>query len=273
LPEGPEIRRAADKIAAKLSGEVVETVWFGLPRLEQFAPQLAGRRVVDLETRGKALLIHFEHGLTLYSHNQLYGRWFVLSRESYPKTNRSLRVALHTAEASALLYSASEIAVLDERGLGEHPFLSRIGPDLLSHDLTPQALVAHLRDKRFRNRSLGALYLDQSFIAGIGNYLRSEILYFARVHPKQRPSDLTAAEQRKLAAETLTVGRRAYELGGITNTPRRVARLKKKGFKRRSYRHAVFGRAGKPCYRCRTEVQKVSVASRRLYLCPTCQGI
>ena len=92
MPEGPEIRRAADKIAAKLTGQVVETVWFGLPRLEQFAPQLSGRRVVELETRGKALLIHFEHGLSLYSHNQLYGRWFVRSRESYPKTNRSLAI-------------------------------------------------------------------------------------------------------------------------------------------------------------------------------------
>lgn len=273
MPEGPEVRRAADKIAAKLTGKVVETVWFGLPRLEQFAPQLSGRRVVELETRGKALLIHFEHGLSLYSHNQLYGRWFVRSRESYPKTNRSLRVALHTAEASALLYSASEIAVLDERGLGEHPFLSRIGPDLLSRDLSPQALVARLRGRRFRSRSLGSLYLDQRFVAGIGNYLRSEILYFARVHPKQRPSDLEAAEQRKLASETLAVGARAYKLGGITNTPHRVAQLKKKGFKRRDYRHTVFGRAGKPCHRCGTEVEKLSVASRRLYLCPTCQGV
>jgi len=273
LPEGPEIRRAADKIAAKLRGQVVDTVWFGLPRLEPFAPRLAGRRVAELETRGKALLIHFEHGLSLYSHNQLYGRWFVRSRENYPKTNRSLRVALHTAEASALLYSASEIAVLDERDLGEHPFLSKIGPDLLSRDLSTRALVAQLRASRFRNRALGSLYLDQRFVAGIGNYLRSEILYFARVHPKQRPSDLESAVQRKLAAETLAVGRRAYELGGITNTPRHVARLKKKGLKPRDFRHAVFGRAAKPCYRCGTAIEKLSVASRRLYLCPSCQGV
>ena len=271
MPEGPEIRRAADKISAKLRGQVVEAVWFGLPRLEPFAPLLTGRRVVELETRGKALLIHFEHGLSLYSHNQLYGRWFVRSRESYPKTNRSLRVALHTAKASALLYSASEITVLDERGLAEHPFLNRIGPDLLNRDLSAQALVERLRARPFRNRALGSLYLDQRFVAGIGNYLRSEILYFARVHPRQRPSDLEAAVQRKLAAETLVVGRRAYELGGITNSPHRVAQLKKKGLKRRSYRHAVFGRAGLPCYRCGTEIEKLSVASRRLYFCPTCQ--
>ncbi len=273
MPEGPEVRAAADKLAAKLVDNIVETAWFGLPRLETFAGELSGRRVTSLETRGKAQLIHFEHGLALYSHNQLYGRWFVRARESYPKTNRSLRVALHTKAASALLYSASEIAVLDREGIRTHPFLSRIGPDLLSSELTKQILVARLRDPKFENRAIGGLYLDQAFVAGLGNYLRSEILYFARVHPKQRPSDLTAPQQRKLAAETLAVGQRAYEQRGVTNTPRLVERLKKKGAKRRAYRHAVFARAGLPCYRCGTAIEKTSVSSRRLYFCPACQGV
>ena len=271
MPEGPEIRRAADKLAAKLVDEIVDTVWFGLPRLQPFASKLSGQRVVDLEARGKALLIHFDNELTLYSHNQLYGRWFVRARESYPNTNRSLRVALHTAESSALLYSASDIAVLDERGRREHPFLSRIGPDLLDPQLTKRALVARLRQPQFRNRAVGGLYLDQAFVAGIGNYLRSEILYFARVNPKLKAGELSAAAQRKLASETIAVGRRAYEQGGVTNAAHRVARLKKKGMKRRGYRHAVFARAGKPCYRCGSIIEKTHVASRRLYFCPACQ--
>ena len=272
MPEGPEIRATADRIAAKLLNQIVDSVWFGLPRLEPFARRLAGRRLTALETRGKALLIHFENDLTLYSHNQLYGRWFVRKRESYPKTNRSLRVALHAPRASALLYSASDIAVLDPQELREHPFLSRIGPDLLSPDVTRQVVLARLRDPRFRNRAVGGLYLDQHFVAGIGNYLRSEILHFARLHPKQKPSELTAAEQRRLARETLETGRRAYEQRGVTNPPRLVAQLKKQGLKRRGYRHAVFARAGQPCYRCGTTIEKMSVASRRLYFCPVCQG-
>lgn len=273
MPEGPEIRRAADRIAAKLEGRIVDEVYFGLPRLEPFADELRGARVDALETRGKALLIRFDNGLSLYSHNQLYGRWFVRARDSYPKTNRSLRVALHTDQSSALLYSASDIAVLDAHGVSTHPFLSRIGPDLLDPDLTKQAVVSRLRDERFRNRAVGGLYLDQGFLAGVGNYLRSEILHFARVHPKQKPSSLSSAEQRKLAGVTLDIGTRAYEQKGVTNPPYLVQRLKKKGAKRRGYRHAVFSRAGLPCYRCKTPIEKISVASRRLYFCPACQGI
>lgn len=273
VPEGPEIRRAADKIASKLRGEIVEEVAFGLPRLRRFRTELEGRRVREVETRGKAMLIHFENGLSLYSHNLLYGRWFVRKRDDYPKTGRSLRVALHTEQASALLYSASEIEVLDDRGVDEHPFLSKLGPDLLSSALTKQMLTARLRHRRFSNRAVGSLYLDQSFLAGLGNYLRSEILHFARVHPKQKPAELSSTEQRRLAEETLAVGKRAYEHAGVTNPPHRVRALKKKGAKRRAYRHAVYGRAGAPCYRCKTSVERIEVNSRRLFYCPACQGV
>ncbi|HBO12226.1 MAG TPA: endonuclease VIII, partial [Halieaceae bacterium] len=96
------------------------------------------------ETRGKALLTHFEHGWSLYSHNQLYGVWRVQRRGRLPKTNRSLRVALHTASHSALLYSASDISVWRTEELAAHPFLARIGPDILSPALSWRVIAARL---------------------------------------------------------------------------------------------------------------------------------
>ena len=74
MPEGPEIRRAADKVAAVLVGKTVDKVSFGLPELRQFERRLSGRVVTAIDTRGKAMLTRFENGLTIYSHNQLYGR-------------------------------------------------------------------------------------------------------------------------------------------------------------------------------------------------------
>ena len=115
------------------------------------------------------MLTRFDNGLTLYSHNQLYGRWYVRPRGQLPNTRRSLRVALHTADHSALLYSASDIAVLDEAGLAAHPFLARVGPDLLDPALGWRDLAARLDEPRFRGRALGGLYLDQAHLpAGEG---------------------------------------------------------------------------------------------------------
>ncbi len=271
MPEGPEIRREADRIAAVLAGRRLASVHFGLPRLKRFGPTLTGCTVTAIETRGKALLTHFDNGLSLYSHNQLYGRWYVRQRDDLPRTNRSLRVALHTEDHSALLYSASEIEVLDADALGSHPFLRRIGPDLLGPDLTGRAVAARLRSPTFRRRAVVGLYLDQGFIAGVGNYLRSEILFHARIHPRARPAELGNADIGRLARSTLTIGNRAYRTGGITNPPSRVAALKRRGLRRAAHRFAVFARQGELCYRCGEVIERVAASSRRLYWCPGCQ--
>jgi endonuclease-8 len=272
MPEGPEIRLAADRLARVLVGRELQRVEFGLPRLQPFVPALEGRRVVDLHPRGKALLTRFDNGLTLYSHNQLYGRWMVRRRDRLPQTGRSLRVALHTASHSVLLYSASDIEVLDDDGLAVHPFLSRLGPDVLDETLAWRDLAARLQNERFAGRSLAALYLDQRFLAGVGNYLRSEILFEARLWPWARPAQLGRGEIGRLARASLAVSRQSYRTAGITNKATRVSRLRRAGLRRESYRFQVFGRQGEPCYLCGTAIRREQVGARRLYFCPACQA-
>ena len=272
MPEGPEIRREADRLAVVLTGRRLEAVSFGLPRLQRYARTLTGCRVDAVDTRGKALLTRFDNGLTLYSHNQLYGRWYVRPRDDYPRTGRSLRVALHTREHSALLYSASEIAVLDDAALAFHPFLARLGPDLLSEGLTGRDVAERLRRPAFRRRALQSLYLDQGFIAGVGNYLRSEILFHAGVPPGARPLDLSPRDVGRLGRSTVEIGARAYRTGGLTNPPGRIAALRRQGLRRGAYRFAVFAREGERCYRCGSAIRRTTAASRRLYWCPSCQS-
>ncbi len=271
MPEGPEIRRAADEIAAVLEGNIVEQATFSPPRLRHYGKRLSGQRVTALETRGKALLTHFDNGWSIYSHNQLYGVWKLAPRGKLPDTKRSLRIALHTADSSALLYSASDISVWPREELEQHPFLKRIGPDILSPALSWQAIASRLDDDRYRRRSLAALYLDQDFIAGIGNYLRAEILFDAKLHPDLRPVDLSRGERSRLARSTLKISLRSYRTAGITNPARLAAALKRKGLNWEQTRFAVFGRDGLPCYSCSNDVTRWESQSRRIYVCPGCQ--
>jgi endonuclease-8 len=271
MPEGPEIRIAADRVADAVVGKRVHRVYFAFDRLKCHERRLEGRRVQAIETRGKAMLIRFAGGPTIYSHNQLYGRWFVRRAGEFPSTRRSLRLALHNHEHSALLYSASQIEVLDEAELATHPFLAKIGPDVLHPRLQPHAIARRLQEKRFCNRQLGALLLDQTFLAGIGNYLRSEILFVARLHPVARPRDLSAEQRRDLARAIRSIARRAYRKRGVTTDARHVAAQRRAGARRRHYRHYVFARAGQPCHDCGKRVVKLAVGGRRCYVCPSCQ--
>ena len=190
MPEGPEIRRVATRIHKVLAGREAQKVVFTQPGVAGFGPKLSGQRVEWVSSRGKALLTRFDEGLTIYSHNQLYGRWYITRRDKPPRTNRTLRLGIYTETHSALLYSASEIEVHTPESLLQQKYLARLGPDALDDRVVWQDVLRQLQDRRFSGRSLASLYLDQSFVAGIGNYLRTEILFNARVSPFDRPKDL-----------------------------------------------------------------------------------
>lgn len=105
-----------------VKGKPLTDVWFAFEQLKPYQSQLIGQRITQLETRGKALLTHFSNGLTLYSHNQLYGVWRVVDTGNIPETTRVLRVRLQTADKTILLYSASDIEILTPEPAHYPPF-------------------------------------------------------------------------------------------------------------------------------------------------------
>lgn len=208
MPEGPEIRRAADNLEAAIKGKPLTDVWFAFPQLKSYQSRLIGQHVTHVETRGKALLTHFSNDLTLYSHNQLYGVWHVVDTGEEPQTTRVLRVKLQTADKTILLYSASDIEMLTPEQLTTHPFLQRVGPDVLDPNLTPEVVKERLLSPRFRNRQFAGLLLDQAFLAGLGNYLRVEILWQVGLTGNHKAKDLNAPQLDALAHALLDIGGR-----------------------------------------------------------------
>jgi endonuclease-8 len=273
MPEGPEIRRAADEIAAAIAGQEVEEVFFAFEQLKPYEATLAGKRVSAVEARGKSILIHFDNGYTIYSHNQLYGKWLIRPAYDYPNTNRQLRLAIHNRHKSALLYSASDVELLRVEELAVHPFLARLGPDLLNESVTLEQVINRFNDKQFRRRKFTTLLLDQGFLAGPGNYLRSEIMFVGRIHPSLRPADCSAPQIKRVAGAALDLTRQSYRTGGVTNDLAVAEQLKEEGYPYRDYRFRVFNRNGEPCYVCGTPIVKDDIGGRRFYFCPTCQSI
>lgn len=272
MPEGPEIKIAADKIKKAIAFKPIKEIFFAFDRLKIYEDILVKQLVTAVDTKGKGMLIRFDNGLSIYSHNQLYGKWMIRKAYSYPETKRQLRLAIHNQDKSALLYSASDIEVLDKEGISSHPFLSRLGLDVLDSNTTPKKVKARLLDKSFGRRRFTSLFLDQRFLAGLGNYLRSEILFVAQVHPTLRPVDCSEQQISALAKAAIKLPQQSYKTAGITNDLKLVEKLKAKGYKRQDYRYWVFGRDNRPCYVCNTSIIKEVSGGRRYYFCPFCQG-
>ncbi len=269
MPEGPEIRRVADRLSEVVTGQRVVRAQFAFPQLQPFERELVGQRILSITPLGKALLTAFDNGWTLYTHNQLYGVWKIAQPGQRPDSTRSLRVALETERAAILLYSASDIELWRSNEIEAHPFLQGLGPDVLDMALDADVVAARLLSPVFRGRALGGLLLDQSFLAGMGNYLRAEVLFNAGLHPSQRPRDLDTAQTARLAQALLAVPRHSYATRGIEPTP--GMRADYQAHEGERFRFHVFKRDGQPCERCSTPIARISSQSRPLYLCPHCQ--
>ena len=271
MPEGPEIKRAADALNAALTGAKVSRIYFAFKHLKRFEKKLLAAKIISVRSRSKAVLTEFDNGLTIYSHNQLYGRWQITPDGDYPSSSRSLRLAIHTRDTMALLYSASDIEVIRSAHLDQHPYLKKLGPELLAEDTRPEDLVLRFEDPQFQRRQLMGLLQDQRFISGMGNYLCCEALHISRIHPCARLVDLEKSQRQRLAKNCLKLIRQSYKTGGITNLITRARGLHKQGVKFEDYRFHVYRRDGLPCYRCETTIVKGNYAGKMGYICPTCQ--
>ena len=113
--------------------------------------------------------------------------------------------------------------------------------------------------------------LDQSFVAGLGNYLRSEILHQAGVHPSSRPKDLSESKIVRWGSLTKAISMRSYVSNGLTVSDDLAEKRKRMGERRRSYRHSAFCRNGLECHVCGDEnlLVRMRISGRRLDMCPS----
>jgi endonuclease-8 len=142
---------------------------------------------------------------------------------------------------------------------------------VLDRSTTVAMVRARLRSPAFARRSLASLFLDQGFLAGLGNYLRSDILHAAGVRPTRRPADLDDRRLGVLARAALALPRRSLATAGITNDRTRARALAAQGVTFEALRFRVYGRSGLPCYECGTRIRRVDIAGRGIFYCPRCQ--
>jgi endonuclease-8 len=55
-----------------------------------------------------------------------------------------------------------------------------------------------IKVKKYPEMKIGMLLIDQSFVCGIGNYLRADILYYSKISPYRQLKTITKNEVRKL---------------------------------------------------------------------------
>jgi len=139
-----------------------------------------------------------------------------------------------------------------------------LGPDPLREDADKERLWLKMQST---SKAIGQVLMDQSFVAGIGNIYRAEILFKSSVHPEQPARTISRATFETLWMHSVLLLQRGFTTGSIlTVDPAEAARLGPPWTRRYIYNH-------QSCGRCGSAIQNWTMAGRTVYCCPTCQPL
>lgn len=91
-----------------------------------------------------------------------------------------------------------------------------IGPDLLHDEIPFDVYLSVLRSKKLVGKEIVWFLLEQKFFSGIGNYLKSEVLYASGVSPNRTIRTLTDLEIYKIYTQSIKIIKLSYIHNGLT---------------------------------------------------------
>ena len=293
MPEGNEIHRWAERHAAAFAGRVVRSD--GPQGRFADVDVIDGRRLGRVMAVGKHLGYDFGKDRILHVHLGLQGD-FTEGSGPLPEVKGALRLRMWNAAAVKrpvepgvskrhAWYSEDDgtghiepekIAWLELRGPMDcsiytqkqwDVLVDRLGPDPLNGD-GPERMIERVLKSR---KTIGELLMDQTVFAGVGNILRAELLFRARLSPFVAGRDVPEKTLRVIWRDLVPLIKAAMVDRRIVTTLAKH-RPHRRGLVLKEEAHYVYRRNGLPCFVSDTIVRKQEMAGRNLFWCPTCQA-
>ena len=231
-----------------------------------------GRVLRRASAWGKHLFHHYAGGPVVHVHLGLIGtftEWPVRCGPGgaiLPEPVGQVRMRMVGADYGTDLRGPTVCEVIDEGRVGD--VVAKLGPDPLRDDADPSWAWDRITKSR---RAIGALLMDQTVVAGVGNVYRNELLFRHRIDPF-RPgreiseaefdaawNDLVALMKVGLRRGQIFVVRPEHDHGPPSYRPGRP----------RTY---VYRRAGERCRVAGGPIRTAVLEGRNVFWCPTCQS-
>jgi formamidopyrimidine-DNA glycosylase len=216
MPELPEVERARRSLERFTGRRIVSAhvasdalvIVDGTPAVEA---ALTGRRIAQVLRHGKWMWLELDRAPHVLVHLGMSGAWHVKGEASFEY--RSSKNAVHAwpprfAKIVLALDDGTELALSDARRLGRVVLRSEPHAEKPLSELGFDPLLAMPTLRRFeellsrRRGPIKGLLLDQTFSAGVGNWVADEILYQAAIDPRTEIRSLSSQQIKTLHAKT-----------------------------------------------------------------------
>jgi formamidopyrimidine-DNA glycosylase len=292
MPEGPEVRKYADALDTALTRRAIVSLEARTKEarkwLQENEQHIIGRRVERVISHGKHLIGYIEGRFFFHSHLMMWGRWQTFGIE-LPEKDRRERARIVVEGAAAILFSAPIFNAGEGDPYEVIEFLDTLGPDALPYRGPFNRAEFLRRLLEYKDETIGAALLNQRIVAGLGNYLRAEILFKCKLNPWLTVGELS---ERHLTCLTKTIPQLARDAYKRTATASEKDRERMANDPSLVYqpgreygtRHMVFRRTNLPCLRCGQKIRQLrqrtiqtdeddEERTRIVYYCAKCQKV
>lgn len=272
MPELPEVETVARMLRQSLMGKRIARLDLFRPDLrvpfsEGMAERLQNRQFTNIVRRSKYLVMSLDGPEVILAHLGMSGSFSV-----HQQTNAAVQKHTHwralLQEGGAVHYHDPRrfglILLVPQVELASHPLLTSLGPEPLESSFSEDYLRSALA---LRKTPIKAALMDASLVVGIGNIYASETLFRAGIHPLT-PAHLCIEAAPLLITHARNVLQEAIASGG--STLRDYANPEgASGYFQHHF--SVYGKAQQPCEKCTTPIEKLVIAGRSSFFCPSCQ--
>ncbi len=270
MPELPEVETTRRGLQPHLENQAIHAVIVRHPRLRwpvpiQLATLLPGKRILNIQRRGKYLLFDTEAGYLLL-HLGMSGSLRVVPAITPPGPHDHFDLVLANGLAmrlrdprrfGAVLWAGSDPFA--------HPLLAHLGMEPMTAAFTAEKFF---RATRSRSAPIKQVLMDSHLVVGVGNIYANEALFAAGINPKTQAKRLSLTRTQRLIAAVNSTLARAIRAGG-SSLRDFVKTDGEPGYFQLEY--AVYGRTNAPCRDCGQPIKHIRQGQRSTFYCAVCQ--
>lgn len=281
MPELPEVQTVVSDLNKNVLGEKIvgfASVWKRKvqPSFSVFKNGVNEAKILNTRRIGKHIILDLDNDCSVVIHLKMTGHLLFkpysgkVTIEFDEKVNGYIRHSFKFKSGSVLDFSDMRkfgwVRLVKTEDVENIKEIKSLGIDAVSKEFTLKVFNEIL--ERRQKSIIGVVLLDQSFIAGIGNIYRSEILFLAGVNPKRIVATLKPIEVEKIFKEIKNVLGMAIKMRGTSDVDYRDIAGKKGNFQNVL---KVYKREGELCKNCDGMVVREKLGQRSFFYCPKCQ--
>lgn len=298
MPELPEVENLRLGLERSILGQKIMKVSVKKPKLvsssgtirkaskkkqQEFIKSLTGEKFLKVERRAKNLIFKLSNNKVILVHLKMSGQ-FVYQ----PKKGKQNIIGGHPIELSETILPNKHSHVIfelqkgtlfynDTRMFGyllyypsqeafeKQNHFEKVGLEPFDKKFTLKYFIEKLKNK---NKKIKTTLMGQTIVTGLGNIYVDESLFESGIHPNRNTKSLKEAEIKKLYSNIKSILKKAIEAGGSSVATYRLLDDSRGNYARN---HKVYGKAGKPCKKCKAILQKTLINNRTTVFCPNCQ--